>query len=382
AGVRPRPAPAARDQGGTRDVRACERAARGRRAVAEDHDAGGRPAAGGAPPARAGARARARAEGRPHGRAGGRPDRRRDRGARGVHPRAPRGRRRRAARRAPRRLRAPARGRRHRHRLRPGDRPRSAAGDPHEPGGARRVPRRADRGARLRVRRRGRARGGRRPDRKRRLRARRDRRARAPRMSLLEIDELSAGYGGVPVLHDVSLRIDEGQLVTVIGANGAGKTTLMRTIVGLNHPMHGSVRFDGATISKASPGSITKRGIALVPENRRVFPALAVEENLLLGAYARGADKRSMRDDRDRLYTRFPVLQERRAQLAGTLSGGEQQMLAIAMALMARPRLLMLDEPSLGLAPIIVQQVFEQIQALRETGTTILLNEQLANKAL
>jgi branched-chain amino acid transport system ATP-binding protein len=201
-------------------------------------------------------------------------------------------------------------------------------------------------------------------------------------MSLLEVKGLVAGYGGVPVLHGIDLELEEGQLLTVIGANGAGKSTLMRTILGLNHPMGGTVTFDGKVISKSSAEKITRRAIAIVPENRRVFPKLSVEENILLGAYARGGDKKGMREDRERMYTQFPRLDARRKQLAGTLSGGEQQMLAIAMALMARPRLLMLDEPSLGLAPIIVQQVFDEIAALRRSGTTILLNEQLANKAL
>ena len=201
-------------------------------------------------------------------------------------------------------------------------------------------------------------------------------------MSLLEVNGLVAGYGGVPVLHGIDLQLEEGQLLTVIGANGAGKSTLMRTILGLNHPMAGTITFDGSVISKSSAEAITRKAIAIVPENRRVFPKLSVEENILLGAYARGRNNKGMRDDRERMYTQFPRLEARKGQLAGTLSGGEQQMLAIAMALMARPRLLMLDEPSLGLAPIIVQQVFDEILTLRQAGTTILLNEQLANKAL
>ena len=201
-------------------------------------------------------------------------------------------------------------------------------------------------------------------------------------MSLLEVKGLVAGYGGVPVLHGVDLQLEEGQLLTVIGANGAGKSTLMRTILGLNHPMAGTITFDGTVISKSSAEAITRKAIAIVPENRRVFPKLSVQENILLGAYARGRDNKGMREDSERMYTQFPRLDARRKQLAGTLSGGEQQMLAIAMALMARPRLLMLDEPSLGLAPIIVHQVFEEIATLRKAGTTILLNEQLANKAL
>ena len=187
-------------------------------------------------------------------------------------------------------------------------------------------------------------------------------------MTLLAVDSLVAGYGGVPVLHGVGLTLDEGQLLTVIGANGAGKSTLMRTILGLSHPMAGTITFDGATISKSSAEKITRKAIAIVPENRRVFPKLSVDENILLGAYARSGDRKGMRGDRERMYGQFPRLHERRKQLAGTLSGGEQQMLAIAMALMARPRLLMLDEPSLGLAPIIVKQVFDEIAGPPDGG--------------
>jgi branched-chain amino acid transport system ATP-binding protein len=201
-------------------------------------------------------------------------------------------------------------------------------------------------------------------------------------MSLLEVRGLVAGYNRVPVLHEVDLTLEEGQLLAVIGANGAGKSTLMRTIAGLSDPMAGSIVFDGADVSHASTTTVTRRGIAQVPENRRVFAEHSVEENLMLGAYARGRDRKALRSDLNGMFESFPILHERRTQSAGTLSGGEQQMLAIAMALMARPRLLMLDEPSLGLAPKIVEQVFDQIRTLRENGTTILLNEQLANKAL
>jgi branched-chain amino acid transport system ATP-binding protein len=201
-------------------------------------------------------------------------------------------------------------------------------------------------------------------------------------MSLLEVHGLVAGYNRVPVLHEIDLTLEEGQLLTVIGANGAGKSTLMRTIAGLSHPISGTIIFDGVDLSKSSPEAVTRHGIAQVPENRRVFAGHTVEENLMLGAYARGRDRKRIRADLQGMFENFPILHERRSQSAGSLSGGEQQMLAIAMALMARPRLLMLDEPSLGLAPIIVQQVFEQIQVLRRSGTTILLNEQLANKAL
>jgi branched-chain amino acid transport system ATP-binding protein len=201
-------------------------------------------------------------------------------------------------------------------------------------------------------------------------------------MSLLEVDGLVGGYGGVPVLHEVSFSIDEGQLLTVIGANGAGKSTLMRIIAGVNRPMAGSVKFADGEITKASPARVTRLGVAHVPENRRVFVEHTVRENLLLGAFARSGDRKSISADLDHMFEKFPILGERRNQAAGTLSGGEQQMLAIGMALMARPRLLMLDEPSLGLAPIIINRVFDEIETLRKEGTTILLNEQLATRAL
>jgi branched-chain amino acid transport system ATP-binding protein len=196
------------------------------------------------------------------------------------------------------------------------------------------------------------------------------------------VDSLVGGYGTVPVLHGVSLSVGEGELLTLLGANGAGKSTLMRIIGGVHRAMSGSVTFAGRDITKASPAQTTRAGIAHVPENRRVFTEHAVEENLLLGAYARSRDRKGVRTDLQRLLEKFPILGERRRQSAGSLSGGEQQMLAIAMALMARPKLLMLDEPSLGLAPIIVNRVFEEIETLRSEGTTILLNEQLAARAL
>jgi branched-chain amino acid transport system ATP-binding protein len=201
-------------------------------------------------------------------------------------------------------------------------------------------------------------------------------------VSLLEIDALVTGYGKVSVIHELSLRVEEGELVAVIGANGAGKSTLLRTVSGIGRPFSGEIRFDGSNISKASPARIVASGIAHVPENRRVFGAHSVADNLRIGAYGRRRDRAGIAEDMARLEEQFPILGERRHQLAGSLSGGQQQMLAIAMAMMARPRLLMLDEPSLGLAPIIVERLFEEIQRLRQEGTTILLVEQLAQAAL
>jgi branched-chain amino acid transport system ATP-binding protein len=201
-------------------------------------------------------------------------------------------------------------------------------------------------------------------------------------MSLLEIEALVAGYGKVPVLHQVNLVIEEGELVAVIGANGAGKSTLLRTISGLGRPSAGDIRFDGSSISKSTPARIVASGVAHVPENRRVFPKHSVVDNLRIGAYGRRRDRAGITSDISRMEEHFPILGERRHQLAGALSGGQQQMLAIAMAMMARPRLLMLDEPSLGLAPIIVERVFDEVQRLREEGTTVLLVEQLAQAAL
>lgn len=201
-------------------------------------------------------------------------------------------------------------------------------------------------------------------------------------MSLLDIEALVSGYGRIPVLHDVDLDVEEGELVTVIGANGAGKSTLLRTITGINKVFSGRITFAGTDITKVSAARVNKLGIAHVPENRRVFPAHPIEDNLLLGGWVRRQDRGGIAEDLERVYEQFPILSDRRAQLAGSLSGGEQQMLVIAMALMARPRLLVLDEPSLGLAPIIVKQVFREIERLNEEGTSVLLVEQIANQAL
>ena len=198
-------------------------------------------------------------------------------------------------------------------------------------------------------------------------------------MSLLEVEGLSAGYGPVQVLRDIDLRVDEGEVVVVLGANGAGKTTTMRAVSG-TIPRRGSVRFDGQDISRSSPDGIVRLGIAQVPQGRGTFADLSVEDNLRIGAYTRRHDTDA---DIDRWYATFPRLAERRGQRAGSLSGGEQQMLAIARALMSRPRLLLCDEPSLGLAPLITKELFEIIERLnREEGLSVLLVEQNANLAV
>ena len=202
---------------------------------------------------------------------------------------------------------------------------------------------------------------------------------------MLEVRGLSARYGAVAALRDVSLDVRAGELVALIGANGAGKSTLLRTIAGLMPPTAGRVALEGRDVTGQPPEAILRAGIALVPERRRVFADLTVLDNLELGGYAlpRGGDFRRRLDAGvDDAYRLFPVLHRRREQLAGTLSGGEQQMLAIGRALMSRPRLLLCDEPSRGLAPLIVQEIMRLLAALREAGTTILLVEQNARMAL
>ncbi|MDI3316586.1 MAG: ABC transporter ATP-binding protein [Bacillota bacterium] len=198
---------------------------------------------------------------------------------------------------------------------------------------------------------------------------------------LLELEEIQVNYGPIRALRGISFTVEEGEIVTLIGANGAGKSTTLNTISGLLHPRAGRIRYLGAEIQRLSPQEVVARGITQVPEGRRVFAEMSVEENLLLGAYQR-RDAAGIRADLAQVYERFPVLAERRRQSAGTLSGGEQQMLAIGRALMARPRLLLMDEPSMGLAPILVQQVFEIIRQINTQGTTILLVEQNAHMAL
>ena len=200
-------------------------------------------------------------------------------------------------------------------------------------------------------------------------------------MSMLEVRGLVVGYGKVPVLRDARLDVGSGRIVTVIGPNGAGKTTLLAALMGLL-PARGSVRYDGEDLADLSVEARVRRGMCLVPERRELFGEMPVEDNLRLGAFSRLLRNREAEDDLAAVYARFPRLQERRAQLADTLSGGERQMLALGRALMARPKLLMLDEPSLGLAPRIARDILHVIAGLRQTGVSILLVEQNARAAL
>ena len=198
---------------------------------------------------------------------------------------------------------------------------------------------------------------------------------------MLHIDGINVYYGNIHAIRDISLTINQGEIVSIIGANGAGKTTIQKTIMGLLRSTTGSIRFEGEDISRTSTAGIVTKGIALVPEGRRVFPRLSVADNLLLGAYSR-KDK-EISHDLERMYLMFPRLAERKKQLAGTLSGGEQQMVAMARGLMSRPKLLLLDEPSMGLAPVLVSQIFRTIVDINcNMGTTILLVEQNARMAL
>lgn len=200
-------------------------------------------------------------------------------------------------------------------------------------------------------------------------------------MPLLDIENLSVNYGAIQAVRDLSLRVEEGEVVTLIGANGAGKTTTLRAVSRMLRPVAGSVRFGGRDITRIPTDEAVRLGIAQSPEGRQVLARQSIQDNLELGAYTR-RDAAGVREDLGRMYERFPRLGERRTQLAGTLSGGEQQMLAIARALMSRPKLLLLDEPSLGLAPIIVREIFAIIRELNEQGVTILLVEQNARLAM
>jgi branched-chain amino acid transport system ATP-binding protein len=200
-------------------------------------------------------------------------------------------------------------------------------------------------------------------------------------MALLVIENLSVHYGAIKALHGLSVEVEPGEIVTLIGANGAGKSTTLRAVSGLVRPSGGTIKFDGRDLSGLAPHKILRLGLAQVPEGRGIFPNLTVDENLDLGAFVR-KNRKEVEGDRERVFALFPRLRERLDQRAGTLSGGEQQMLAIGRALLARPRLLLLDEPSLGLAPQLVQTIFKIIREINASGTTIFLVEQNAHMAL
>ncbi|MGI8682928.1 MAG: ABC transporter ATP-binding protein [Mycobacteriales bacterium] len=200
--------------------------------------------------------------------------------------------------------------------------------------------------------------------------------------ALLEVTDLRVAYGKIEAVKGISFTVEAGQVVTLIGTNGAGKTTTLRTLSGLLRPRTGEVRFEGERIDGEAAHRIVARGMAHAPEGRHIFPLMTIAENLELGAYTRSDGTAGVRADIDRVHDLFPVLAERRSQAAGTLSGGEQQMLAIGRALMSKPRLLMLDEPSMGLSPIMMEKIFTTVRELREQGTTILLVEQNASAAL
>lgn len=200
-------------------------------------------------------------------------------------------------------------------------------------------------------------------------------------MCLLALNDVHIGYGGIKAVKGITMHVDEGELVTLIGANGAGKTTALKAISGLLKPTSGDILYQGKTLVGAAPHRIAQQGLALVPEGRGVFPGLTIEENLAMGAYCRN-DKAGIASDMEIAYQRFPRLKERAKQTAGTLSGGEQQMLAISRALMSRPKLLLLDEPSMGLAPIMVKKIFSVVREVAASGVTILLIEQNAKLAL
>ena len=208
-----------------------------------------------------------------------------------------------------------------------------------------------------------------------------ERDSRSDGRPLLSFHHVDTFYGSIQVLHDVNYVVYPGEIVALLGSNGAGKTTTMKTIIGIVRPRRGSIEFDGRRVDKLSTPEVVKAGIAPVPEGRRVFGRLSVEDNLRMGAFVR-RDGKAILQDAERVYELFPRLKERRTQIAGTLSGGEQQMLAIGRALMARPKLLIMDEPSMGLSPIFVERVFDTIQEINQLGTTIFMVEQNAFMAL
>ncbi len=200
-------------------------------------------------------------------------------------------------------------------------------------------------------------------------------------MPMLEVENIHSYYGNIHALKGISLTVDKGEIVTLIGANGAGKSTTLRTITGIMKPREGHVRLEDEDLARYKPHEIVYKGMAMVPEGRRIFARLTVTENLDMGAYSRD-NKREIADDLERVFTLFPRLKERHTQVAGTLSGGEQQMLATGRALMAHPRILLMDEPSMGLAPVLVEAIFDTIETINKDGTTILLVEQNALMAL
>jgi branched-chain amino acid transport system ATP-binding protein len=199
---------------------------------------------------------------------------------------------------------------------------------------------------------------------------------------MLKLTDVETYYGKAQALKGISLEVKESDLVTILGANGAGKTTLLRTITGLNEPKKGTIEFEGQRIDRLSPDEIVKLGISLCPEGRKLFPQMTVSKNLMLGAYVRREDRPGVKETLEEVCDLFPVLKERQQQLAGTLSGGEQQMLVIGRALMSKPKLLLLDETSLGIAPMVVDRIFEVIKNINQRGTTIVVVEQNANIAL
>lgn len=198
---------------------------------------------------------------------------------------------------------------------------------------------------------------------------------------LLKVENLEVYYGVINALKGISFEVNKGEIVSLIGANGAGKTTTLHTITGLIRPKHGSVVYNGTELTKVAPHKIVSLGLSHVPEGRRIFQDLTVYDNLLLGAYVRN-DKKKIEEDMDRVFEQFPRLKERRRQMAGTLSGGEQQMLAMGRALLSDPQMIVMDEPSMGLSPLLVSEIFEIIKSFREAGKTVLLVEQNAKKAM
>lgn len=200
-------------------------------------------------------------------------------------------------------------------------------------------------------------------------------------MAMLEVSNLKVNYGMIHAIKGISFKVEEGEIIALIGANGAGKTTTLHTVSGLLKAREGSILFNGKELTKTQPHKIVEMGMAHVPEGRRIFQQLTVYENLILGAYTR-SDKKEIAENLEMIYKRFPRLEERKKQIAGTLSGGEQQMLAMGRALMSNPKIVLMDEPSMGLSPLLVSEIFDIIQSINKSGTTVLLVEQNAKKAL